>query len=734
MIFLNSLLALAGITFVVPLAIHLLFRHRFNVLDWGAMHLLDAIVRVNKRRMRLRNLLLLLLRCAIPILLAICMARPVLTGWQTPAGDDPLSMVMVVDTSYSLAQRFDTSTRRIDLIRDSARRVIEALPRGSDVVVLSSDGSSHRGDHQTAGTFVDRLGIGGGPLDAEELLSRALRESSMSATQRRQVLLLSDHRAADWSQRTIDSLSVLRRRVDAMSPRPLIAWVDPFVSRSRQPPATATGVVNRRISRLQPRESTASIGQTVRWLVEARVEGNDSTSVTIELRVNGMAHEEKSVPLRSGVATTHFDLVLQADGRHVIEARVSSGLRNAAAMVDAFAPDDSMLVDFLVTPPIDVWLISGSPRDGPLGNDTDYLAIALSPHAMAGEIAHDRFHTRTVRAGNLLRESEKGHPDVIVLADVGRIDSRDADYLIDHVETRGGTLVVFAGPSTEGDRYDDRLRGSDDSPLLPLRFDQVIDLGDDWQTIDSEGLTYPPLAVFSESERGSLDAVEVAKYRKMQFRQSEDSSRVVLRLANGEPLIAIGRGKTEGAGAVMQVAITCDDDWSSMPRRPAFVPLMQRLFAHLATGQRLAAPTHSGRPLVLPPGIAEGASVDSNAVTVWTPGGELARTAVDPSTGTIRVDDTRQAGVYRIKSGDQTIGFAAIAVPTVDLSLVAAEVSQVDSIAEKIGAVRFAAIDDYLREDSDRRYGRGIWTYFLVALLAVMILEPVVQQRGARAT
>ena len=63
MTFLNGLLAFGALAFTVPLAIHLLFRSRFRTLDWGAMHLLDSVVRINRRRIQLLHLLLLYRRC-----------------------------------------------------------------------------------------------------------------------------------------------------------------------------------------------------------------------------------------------------------------------------------------------------------------------------------------------------------------------------------------------------------------------------------------------------------------------------------------------------------------------------------------------------------------------------------------------------------------------------------------------------------------------------------------------
>ena len=81
--FINGILAFGAIAFTVPLIIHLLFKSRFKTVDWGAMHLLEDVVRVNRRRLQVSNLLLLLLRCLIPAVLAFLLARPVLTGFKT---------------------------------------------------------------------------------------------------------------------------------------------------------------------------------------------------------------------------------------------------------------------------------------------------------------------------------------------------------------------------------------------------------------------------------------------------------------------------------------------------------------------------------------------------------------------------------------------------------------------------------------------------------------------------
>ena len=76
--FLNLSLALGSAAVLIPLVIHIFNRSRFKVVNWGAMHLLESVIQVSKQ-VQLEQLILLLIRCAIPILLALCLARMVVT-------------------------------------------------------------------------------------------------------------------------------------------------------------------------------------------------------------------------------------------------------------------------------------------------------------------------------------------------------------------------------------------------------------------------------------------------------------------------------------------------------------------------------------------------------------------------------------------------------------------------------------------------------------------------------
>ncbi len=61
-----------------PIIIHLINKRKFKTVDWAAMEFLLEADKRNRRRIRLENLILLLLRCLAVILIGLLVARPYL--------------------------------------------------------------------------------------------------------------------------------------------------------------------------------------------------------------------------------------------------------------------------------------------------------------------------------------------------------------------------------------------------------------------------------------------------------------------------------------------------------------------------------------------------------------------------------------------------------------------------------------------------------------------------------
>jgi len=120
----------------VPVLIHLFFRRRHRVVRWAAMEFLLAALRKQKRRVEIENLILLLLRCAMILLLALAIARPaVQAAALNPFGGGSRRVVLLMDTSASMGAR-STGRRALDRAKERAVRILADLPSGSSVTLV----------------------------------------------------------------------------------------------------------------------------------------------------------------------------------------------------------------------------------------------------------------------------------------------------------------------------------------------------------------------------------------------------------------------------------------------------------------------------------------------------------------------------------------------------------------------------------------------------------------------
>ena len=214
MTFLNAFLLGGAAALAVPLLIHLFHRNRVRIVQWGAMHLLEPVVKINRRRFKVEQLLLLLLRCAIPVVLALCMAQPVLTRWQSAAGDLPTSLVVLLDDSYSMQGSSGTATgfeRAVADVANAGKR----LPRGSEMSLVLMGAPRALLDAPTFDIPQVVQAVGQheavqGPIHIEravEWASAMLRRSRLAD---RQLMIVSDFQRRDWLGSAVPSRQRLK--------------------------------------------------------------------------------------------------------------------------------------------------------------------------------------------------------------------------------------------------------------------------------------------------------------------------------------------------------------------------------------------------------------------------------------------------------------------------------------------------------------------------------------------
>ncbi len=124
-----------------PILIHLLHRRRYIEMPWAAMRFLIAATKKQSRRLRVEQILLLIVRTLIVLLVATALARPsVETFGEYFRAEGPRHRIIVIDATFSMGYRSQDKSR-FDRARELARQIAGTARQG-DAMQLVRIGES----------------------------------------------------------------------------------------------------------------------------------------------------------------------------------------------------------------------------------------------------------------------------------------------------------------------------------------------------------------------------------------------------------------------------------------------------------------------------------------------------------------------------------------------------------------------------------------------------------------
>src|SRR5215467_2656948 len=136
--FLTPVMLAGAVLVAAPIILHLVMRQQPKHLIFPALRFIRLRNDSNKRRLKLRHLILLALRCGAIVFLAAALARPsVQSAGLLGDQEAPIAAALVFDTSPRLQYRHQNQTR-LELAQEVAGRVMAQLPSESEVAVLDS--------------------------------------------------------------------------------------------------------------------------------------------------------------------------------------------------------------------------------------------------------------------------------------------------------------------------------------------------------------------------------------------------------------------------------------------------------------------------------------------------------------------------------------------------------------------------------------------------------------------
>lgn len=714
--FLNAVLLWGTIAASVPVIIHLFHKSRFEVVKWGAMHLLESVLRTNQRKVRIEQWLLLLLRAAIPAVLALAMARPIWRGAQALLGEAPTSTVVLLDNSYSM-QASKAGVTTFGLARDEAGKILAGLRRGSEAqVILMGEGGAPlldqpTSDVQRAGLLVGQLeaNYGAATVPAALQFSGGMFERMHAAI--RQVVVITDFQRASFENEERKTLGDMIQRLKSLPVPPQITFFD-----VGQDVKDNVAVESLDFSKLM-----IGVGQKMQLRGNIRNFGDTPyPDLRVFLKVDG---KEKSVsqvnlgPRQS--AQVLFTNAFEQPGSHVVEVY---------AEADALKADNSALASVTVREKLPVLLVDGDPSNEPLKGETSYAEIALRPFSSARTQITDLITTQTIRP-EALNAKALAASATVLLANVKKLADNQVRELEDYVRNGGG-LLIFPGDKIDTAWYE-RVLYKDGKGVLPLAFGGMkggAQQGAGSTKIVGERFQNPALEIFNDPRNGTLNepAIRVWYSMKDAISSAAGGPAILARLESGDPFLV---EKAFGEGKVIVASTAVDADWSDLPTRSSYLPLLQRLSVYLASTVYPPRNLDVGRSIAafLP------ADQAGKKATVTAPDGTKAEVAIEKrgARAVVEWSHTQQPGLYTILPPDAQPLHYVVNASRRESDLERLTPEEVTEFGKTNGVAIVRSEAEYKAAEHERRYGREVWKTLLWILLLLALGELVLQQKFA---
>lgn len=632
-----------AIAALIPILVHLWHRHRYHDLDWAAADFVLAALRTERRRILLRQYLLLFLR-VMAILLVVCAAaRPTFqTTVVARSLHETTGWIFVIDDSLSMHYTRD-GVPLFEAALQKIRGLVQAAPDGDAFLLLRGASPvdwAIRQPVSNKSSFLAELDqiscretVADWPT-ALQLVEQRVKELAGEEPRLKRfvAMIVTDGQQTNWRRVGEVDRGSRNRATDNTGSSIAMRITDlaeVIIMRLQVDRPDNAGIVE-----LSAYPASVVFGQEVAFTGCVRGYGQTTRPERLEWLVDGRKLADQSLTWsESSEASFRWTYQFDTAGDHVVTAQLPA---------DPLLPDNQRHVIVNVKRERSVLCVDGRPSPLPFQGATSYLRTALASYGLATGNPAQRIDV--VPEGRLAEVDWRRY-EAAFLCDVSRITLGEARALRQFVEAGGG-LIVFVGPRVNRQAYNESLGTSVQGgvDLLPGLLQEAVSIPE--SAIDPLNFRHPIVQIFQGRWASSLLTVPIRTYMPLQVSQTGGVD-VVLRLGNGDPLIVT---KAVGLGRVVLVTTSADLSWTSLPLWTSYVPLILEIQDYASSGRSEARTIVTGDSIgwVFPKGWL----ADVEKVTITPPRGEPREQSLSLTGQHLQwsFTDTVYCGVYRAEA------------------------------------------------------------------------------------
>ncbi len=713
MSFLNPAVLFGLVAVAIPVLLHLLNLRKLRTVEFSTLAFLKELQKSQMRRLKLRQILLLILRTLVIASLVLAFARPALRG--TAFGgigtQAKTTVVLMLDDSFSMAAMEEKGSL-INQAKASALEILTAIKEGDEVYFQKfSEGNpgnnSESPTHDLAAVrlAVEETRISMSRHSLGELLQRARAALRQSTNLNKEIYLVTDLQKTNFA--TESRQSFLK---SSDSPQPAVDRG----TRVFLVPVGAGTFSNVCVDSVELKSKILESSRPVLFQVRLQNYGtSDLRNYTSSLYFDGTRVMQRSVDLPAGaVINLDFSAVPKRGGY------ISGYVQTEPDVID---PDNVRYFTLFVPEKIAVLFVTESQAD------VAYLNLALT----ADERSKGSVSIETVHPSKLLMTALPRF-DVLIVANTSSLTTAEAERLRQYVSTGGG-MILFPGDKVQLDNYNEVFCRA--FQLSPFSLKSVGELkGGSFLSFESADLKHPLFSgMFDEKvsgRRGTRRALESPEIHSTLEHLPGRSGRSIIKLSDGTSFLT---EYTIGLGKLLVFTVPATPTWSNFPLKGLFAPLVRRSVAYLAAPAEEPPMGYSGIPLTVSLPAKRIQGVPDVSIRHRSPDGEeemLQPREVQGRTGEklFVIRNTKAAGIHELLQGDRLQIAFAVNVDPKESDLRRLKPEEARRWLEKQGFSldRIQVLEQVQPLEArvlQARFGVELWKYFLLLAVFCAVVE-----------
>ena len=682
--FLNSTVLFAAAAALIPLIIHLFSKRRVKIVEFSSLKHLKAMQRRQVRRLKIRQLLLLILRMLIILAVVLAFARPTLQegGIGSHAS---VSAVILFDNSASMS-RYVADGNLFELARKRTEELLSTFGEADQVALLPLDantGNDKAVRFATAATATDlltRLQPGSSEADLQSNLDKALELLENSDNLNQEIYLVTDQQHRNLPERTMLSQSDAR-----------ICFIELPLQKVDNCGITGIDFGGQLLMPGHEFELSATV---------KNYSSDDRDDLIASLYMNGVRVSQTDVLAPAGQETVvRFTRSVSHTGFHSGWIELSD---------DKFALDNRFYFSLHIPNRFNVLVIRGDYA-------ADFVSLALTPSTDVNQYWSVKQADPDQLSGVNFRDY-----DVVILSGAPPLTKTYVERLWSFVD-RGKSLFVTYSAETDVDQFNRMW-----SPTTGVIIDQPAKTSFSragYYTFSSVDLEHPIFSVFG-FENGKPPEV---KFYTLPTLRLEGDSRVLLRFSGDRPALVENR---YGRGHVLTFTGPMSPSYSDITGHAFFVPFISRIVEYLASDlSTVELDLTVGEP------IARSVNIRGSVQTpirMQTPDSSVYSIPPEEESDRLlfRPYPINLPGIYSASYLGQELDRFALNLNPAEADLSAVDYEQMVSALGVRDPHRFLPDTDLITAVSELRFGKELWQ-LLLWIAALLLLAEMLLARGS---